>query len=96
MRFARENNNDVIIIDTAGRLHIDEPLMKELSNIKQIAHPHEILLVVDALTGQDIVNVASYGFLACFLLIKLAILPAVVVLPDPCKPTIIITVGFLS
>lgn len=59
MRFARENNNDVIIIDTAGRLHIDEPLMKELSNIKEIAHPHEILLVVDALTGQDIVNVAS-------------------------------------
>ena len=59
MRFARENNNDVIIIDTAGRLHIDEPLMQELSNIKEIAHPHEILLVVDALTGQDIVNVAS-------------------------------------
>ena len=37
MRFARENNNDVIIIDTAGRLHIDEPLMQELSNIKEIA-----------------------------------------------------------
>lgn len=57
--YARENNNDVIIIDTAGRLHIDEPLMHELANIKEIAHPHEILLVVDALTGQDIVNVAS-------------------------------------
>lgn len=53
------NGNDVIIIDTAGRLHIDEPLMQELQNIKEIAKPHEILLVVDSLTGQDIVNVAS-------------------------------------
>jgi len=59
MTFARDHNNDVIIIDTAGRLHIDEPLMNELANIKKIAHPSEILLVVDALTGQDIVNVAS-------------------------------------
>ena len=57
--YARENNNDVIIIDTAGRLHIDEPLMNELQNIKDIVHPSEILLVVDALTGQDIVNVAQ-------------------------------------
>lgn len=57
--FAKENNNDVVLIDTAGRLHIDEPLMQELQNIKDIAHPNEILLVVDALTGQDIVNVAS-------------------------------------
>lgn len=51
--------HDVVIIDTAGRLHIDEPLMQELQNIKEIARPHEILLVVDSLTGQDIVNVAS-------------------------------------
>lgn len=59
LEYAKENNNDVIIIDTAGRLHIDEPLMQELDNIKKIANPDEILLVVDALTGQDIVNVAS-------------------------------------
>ncbi len=59
IEFGRQNKNDVIIIDTAGRLHIDEPLMKELQNIKEIAHPNEILLVVDSLTGQDIVNVAS-------------------------------------
>ena len=56
---AYNDHNDVIIIDTAGRLHIDEPLMQELKNIKEIAHPNEMLLVVDALTGQDIVNVAS-------------------------------------
>lgn len=59
LEYAKDNNHDVIIIDTAGRLHIDEPLMQELDNIKQIANPDEILLVVDALTGQDIVNVAS-------------------------------------
>ncbi len=59
IEFAKENNNDVILIDTAGRLHIDENLMDELVRIKEIAHPDEILLVVDALTGQDIVNVAS-------------------------------------
>ena len=59
LEFAKENNNDVICIDTAGRLHIDDVLMDELLNIKNIAHPDEILLVVDALTGQDIVNVAS-------------------------------------
>lgn len=57
--FAKENGNDVILIDTAGRLHIDERLMDELANIKELVHPDEILLVVDALTGQDIVNVAS-------------------------------------
>ena len=59
VEFGRNAGNDVIIIDTAGRLHIDEPLMQELQNIKDIANPSEILLVVDALTGQDIVNVAS-------------------------------------
>lgn len=59
MEYGKANGHDVIIIDTAGRLHIDEPLMQELQNIKQIASPSEILLVVDALTGQDIVNVAS-------------------------------------
>lgn len=59
LTYANENNNDVILIDTAGRLHIDEALMDELENIKKIASPDEILLVVDALTGQDIVNVAS-------------------------------------
>ena len=59
MSFAQQNHHDVIIIDTAGRLHIDEPLMQELQNIKGIVNPSEILLVVDALTGQDIVNVAK-------------------------------------
>ncbi len=57
--YAKENHHDVIFIDTAGRLHIDEVLMDELVQVKSIAHPDEILLVVDALTGQDIVNVAQ-------------------------------------
>ena len=52
--------NDVIILDTAGRLHIDEELMQELKNIKSNVKPHEILLVVDSMTGQDAVNVASH------------------------------------
>lgn len=56
---AKENNNDVVIIDTAGRLHIDEELMQELSDIKGVVRPQEILLVVDAMTGQDAVNVAK-------------------------------------
>lgn len=51
--------NDVIILDTAGRLHIDEELMQELKNLKASAKPHEILLVVDSMTGQDAVNVAK-------------------------------------
>lgn len=51
--------NDVIILDTAGRLHIDEELMQELKNIKANVKPHEILLVVDSMTGQDAVNVAQ-------------------------------------
>ncbi len=51
--------NDVIILDTAGRLQIDEALMQELKNVKQSVKPHEILLVVDSMTGQDAVNVAK-------------------------------------
>ena len=51
--------NDVIILDTAGRLQIDEELMQELQNIKQNVRPQEILLVVDSMTGQDAVNVAT-------------------------------------
>ena len=51
--------NDVVILDTAGRLHIDETLMQELKNVKQGVKPHEILLVVDSMTGQDAVNVAQ-------------------------------------
>ena len=51
--------NDVVILDTAGRLHIDEELMEELKNVKQNVKPHEILLVVDSMTGQDAVNVAQ-------------------------------------
>lgn len=51
--------NDVIILDTAGRLHVDENLMQELRDLKSGMHPHEILLVVDSMTGQDAVNVAE-------------------------------------
>lgn len=50
---------DTVLIDTAGRLHIDEKLMDELKNIKTAVHPDEILLVVDAMTGQDAVTVAE-------------------------------------
>lgn len=56
---AVKNGNDVVIIDTAGRLHINEELMDELLNIKQSIKPTEILLVVDSMTGQDAVNVAE-------------------------------------
>ena len=56
---ARDYGNDFVIIDTAGRLHIDEELMKELERIKAVASPDEIILVVDAMTGQDAVNVAK-------------------------------------
>lgn len=57
--FAKENGKDIVIIDTAGRLHIDEVLMDELKNIKTLARPSEILLVVDSMTGQDAVNVSQ-------------------------------------
>ena len=56
---AKEEHYDYVIIDTAGRLHIDEELMDELSNVKEIAKPEEIFLVVDSMTGQDAVNVAK-------------------------------------
>lgn len=56
---AKANNMDVVIVDTAGRLHVDEVLMNELKNIKSTVKPQEILLVVDAMTGQDAVNVAE-------------------------------------
>lgn len=56
---AKDYGNDLVILDTAGRLHIDEELMNELKDIKEIASPHEIMLVVDAMTGQDAVNVAA-------------------------------------
>lgn len=56
---AKDKGYDYVIIDTAGRLHIDQELMEELQNVKAEVHPHEILLVVDAMTGQDAVTVAS-------------------------------------
>ncbi len=56
---AKKNGNDLVILDTAGRLHIDEALMDELKNIKRAVEPDEILLVVDAMTGQDAVNAAT-------------------------------------
>ncbi|MBD3217406.1 MAG: signal recognition particle protein [candidate division Zixibacteria bacterium] len=56
---ASDNNNDVVIIDTAGRLHIDDALMEELKNIRKNVEPHEILLIADAMTGQDAVNIAQ-------------------------------------
>ncbi len=59
LEHARKNGNDILIVDTAGRLHIDENLMDELRDIKEAIEPDEILLVVDAMTGQDAVNVAT-------------------------------------
>ena len=59
MSVAMSKLNDVVILDTAGRLHIDEELMDELKNVKKNIKPHEILLVVDSMTGQDAVNVAE-------------------------------------
>ncbi len=59
MNEAMSKMNDVVIIDTAGRLHIDEQLMEELKSLRKNVKPHEILLVVDSMTGQDAVNVAQ-------------------------------------
>ena len=56
---AKSHGNDIVILDTAGRLHIDEVLMEELKNVKEVAQPTEILLVVDSMVGQDAVNVAN-------------------------------------
>jgi signal recognition particle subunit SRP54 len=56
---SKEDHNDVVIVDTAGRLHIDEELMQELKDIRELKQPDEIFLVVDAMTGQDAVNVAQ-------------------------------------
>jgi signal recognition particle subunit SRP54 len=56
---AKEDHHDYVLIDTAGRLHIDETLMDELQQVKEVAKPDEIFLVVDAMTGQDAVNVAQ-------------------------------------
>src|SRR5690349_14124750 len=56
---AKAEGRDVLIVDTSGRLHIDEDLMKELADIKKRTKPHNVLLVVDAMTGQDAVNVAE-------------------------------------
>lgn len=59
LSYAKDHGHDYVFLDTAGRLHIDEALMQELQNIKSTVHPHEILLVIDAMTGQDAVNVAK-------------------------------------
>ncbi len=59
LAYAKEHQYDTVIFDTAGRLHIDEELMQELSDIQATIHPDDILLTVDAMTGQDIVNVAQ-------------------------------------
>ncbi|MBP1888535.1 signal recognition particle subunit SRP54 [Clostridium moniliforme] len=59
IKYAKDNGNNVVIIDTAGRLHIDEGLMEELKEVKEVVNPSEILLVVDSMTGQDAVNVAE-------------------------------------
>ncbi len=56
---AQSEGKDVLIIDTSGRLHVDQELMTELANIKKATNPHDVLLVVDAMTGQDAVNVAE-------------------------------------
>lgn len=59
VKHAKDHGNDIVILDTAGRLHIDEALMNELKAIKEETEPNEIMLVVDAMTGQDAVNVAK-------------------------------------
>ena len=59
LEFAENNGNNVVIIDTAGRLHVDDALMEELENVKAAMKPKEILLVVDSMAGQDAVNVAE-------------------------------------
>ena len=59
IKYAKDHGHDYVFLDTAGRLHIDEELMQELQNIRSTVHPHEILLVIDAMTGQDAVNVAK-------------------------------------
>ncbi len=59
VKYAKDNGFDVVMLDTAGRLHIDDTLMEELENIKRETTPDEILLVVDSMTGQDAVNVAE-------------------------------------
>lgn len=56
---AKANGNNVVILDTAGRLHIDEDMMEELAKIKEQVEVHQTILVVDSMTGQDAVNVAS-------------------------------------
>ncbi len=61
VKYAKENNYNYILIDTAGRLHIDEALMEELNNIQKEVNPHEVMLVVDSMTGQDAINVIE-GF----------------------------------
>lgn len=61
LQYAKDNKYDYVLVDTAGRLHIDEQLMDELNNMNNQIHPHEILLVVDSMTGQDAVNVIE-GF----------------------------------
>ena len=61
LEYAKENKNDYIIIDTAGRLHIDEPLMEELKGVEGLAKPDEVILVIDAMMGQDAINVIN-GF----------------------------------
>lgn len=61
LEYAKENKNDYIIIDTAGRLHIDEPLMEELKGVEELAKPDEVILVIDAMMGQDTINVIN-GF----------------------------------
>ena len=61
INYAKENNYDYVLIDTAGRLHVDEELMEELDNIKNEVNPQEILLVIDSMMGQDAINVIT-GF----------------------------------
>ena len=59
LNFAKEKNYDTVIIDTAGRLHVDEEMMTEVADIKNLINPTETLFVVDSMTGQDAVNSAK-------------------------------------
>ena len=60
LEHAAKNDNNVVILDTAGRLHVDEEMMAELQEIKETVEVHQTILVVDAMTGQDAVNVARH------------------------------------
>ena len=83
---AKRENRDVLIVDTAGRLHVDEELMEELGQVRKATKPHNVVLVVDAMTGQDAVNVAeSFAKVAAdriYMSRRLATIPNLTIYPS--------------